>query len=240
MRSTSNDCRKKVEVRTKNRSISFRRCVIVAAVGMMIGASYPSAAQSGTERTLAQGTHLTLQLNDYLSTKMNHEGDVFTASVIAPVTLGERVVVPKGSVVSGTVGRVLRPGRFRGKAVMTLVFESIRIPGTAEIPIVATLAEMHSDGGAEVKSEGSLQGEGSAGQDTRRVAAPAASGAGIGALAGGGRGAAVGAGVGAIVGLATVFATRGKDLEIRRGATLDIVLEQPLTLSADHEIVIRR
>lgn len=220
--------------------MSFRRWVILAVVGIMAGAAYPSTPQSGSERTLARGVHITLQLNDYLSTKMNHEGDVFTASVTAPVMLGERVLVPKGSVVSGTVGRVLRPGRFRGKAVMTLVFESIRIPGVAEVPIVATLAEMHSDSGAEVKSEGSIEGEGSAGKDTRRVAAPTASGAGIGALAGGGHGAAVGAGVGAIVGLATVFATRGKDLELRRGATLDIVLERPLTLPADREISVHR
>ena len=41
-----------------------------------------------------------------------------------------------------------------------------------------------------------------------------------------GKGAAIGAGVGAAIGLATVFSTRGKDLQVRRGATMDIALDR--------------
>jgi hypothetical protein len=194
----------------------------------------PSAGgQTPSEIVIAGGTHLVLELNEHLSTRLNSEGDRFTATVAAPLFISDRLAIPKGSLVSGTVGRIQRPGRFRGKAVMNLVFQSIRVPGCGELPLVATLVRINSDGKAEVKSEGTVQGAGSTGRDVGRVATPTASGAGIGGLAGGGTGAAVGAGVGAAVGLVTIFATRGQDLEVRRGASLDIALERPLVLPAE-------
>jgi hypothetical protein len=220
----------------------MRDPAIVAAIAVACLAVFVPVAmsQGAGEPALPEGTKIALQLNDYLSTKLNHEGDSFTATVLAPVTVGDRIVVPKGSVVTGMVGRIVRPGRFRGKAVMNLVFQSIRVSGHGETPIVAMLAGVRSEDAPEVKSEGTLQGEGSKGRDSARVLSPAASGAGVGALGGGGRGAAIGAGVGAVVGLATVFATRGKDLEMRRGVTLDIALERPLNLTAEHDSHNRR
>jgi hypothetical protein len=183
------------------------------------------------EFTLPQGTKITLQLDDHLSTRLNREGDAFTAKVISPVYVGDRQIIPKGSVVSGSISRILRPGRFRGKAVMNLLFKSIRIPGYPETPIVASLSSVDPDGNSGVRAEGSIEGEGSIGRDTGRVLAPAGTGAGIGGIVGGGKGAAVGAGIGAAVGLATIFATRGKDLEMRRGAKMEITLDRPLVIS---------
>src|SRR5436309_11469122 len=78
--------------------------------------------QSGAQIIIPEGTHISLQLNDHLSTKLNNEGDTFTATVTVPVSQGDRIVIPKGSVVSGSVSRILRPGRFRGKAIMNVVF----------------------------------------------------------------------------------------------------------------------
>jgi hypothetical protein len=185
--------------------------------------------------SLPEGTRVSLQLNDHLSTKLSSEGDKFTANVIVPIYQGDRLVIPKGSTVSGSVSRILRPGRIKGKAVMNLLFLSIRIPGRGELPIVASLARVDAEGNAGVEGEGSVKGEGSTGGDVARVLTPGLAGAGIGGLAGGGKGAAIGGGVGAIVGLATVFSTRGKDLEMRRGSTMDISLDRPLTIPADPE-----
>lgn len=67
------------------------------------------------ELTLPQGTKITLELEDHLSTRLNREGDAFTARVVNPVFVGERLVIPKGSIVSGSISRILRPGRFRVK-----------------------------------------------------------------------------------------------------------------------------
>jgi len=195
-----------------------------------------NAWQAGGEISLPEGTRLSLQLNDDLSTGRNQEGDRFTANVIVPVFLDDKLVIPKGSTVSGTISRVIRPGRFRGRALMNLMFGSIRIPGRGELEIVASLARVDPEGNSGVRGEGSVQGEGSAGRDAGRVLKPGASGAGIGALAGGARGAAIGGGIGTLVGLATVFSTRGKDLEMRRGSTLDIRLDRPLTVPLEIDL----
>jgi len=192
--------------------------------------------QSNGEITLAQGTRISLHLNDYLSTKSNNEGDPFTATVAAPVYLGDRLMIPKGSLVTGSISRILRPGRFKGKAIMNLLFQSIRIPGRTPLQIVASLASVDAEGNARVRSEGTIKEKGSVGSDAARILTPGLAGAGIGAIAGGGKGGAIGAGLGAAVGLATVFATRGKDLEVHRGAALDISLDRPLAIPLEYEV----
>ena len=189
--------------------------------------------QAVGEIKLPEGSRISLQLNDHLSTKLSSEGDMFTANVIVPIYQGDRLVIPKGSTVSGSISRILRPGRIKGKAVMNLLFQSIRIPGRGDFPIVASLARVDPGGNAGVEGEGSVKGEGSTGGDVARVLTPGLAGAGIGGLAGGGRGAAIGGGVGAFVGLATVFSTRGKDLEMRRGSTMDISLDRALSIPTD-------
>jgi hypothetical protein len=207
-----------------------KRCLFLSVL-LFAGTAF---AQTGAESVLGEGTHINLLLNDYLSTKLNNEGDPFTATVLAPVYLKERIVIPKGSIVSGNISRILRPGRFKGKAVMNLLFSSLRLPGALEqLPIVASLARVDPEGNSGAQEEGTITGEGSKGKDTAKVASPTLTGAGIGAIVSGGKGAAIGAGVGAAVGIVSVLAGRGKDLEIRRGATLEIVLVRPLTIPND-------
>jgi hypothetical protein len=191
------------------------------------------ASQKGGEYVVPEGTRITLRLNDYLSTKLNSEGDIFTGEVVAPIYQGDKLLIPRGSTVTGSISRIVRPGRFKGKAVMNVIFHSIRIPGRGQTAVAASLAGVQSAGNQGVKAEGTIQGEGSKGRDAEKVAAPGLSGAGIGGIVGGGKGAAMGGGIGAAVGLASVFATRGKDLEVRRGTTFDIVLDRPLVIAGE-------
>ena len=188
------------------------------------------AQQKAGEYLVPEGTRITLRLNDHLSTKLNSEGDTFTGEVVAPVYQGDKLLIPKGSTVTGSISRIVRPGRFKGKAVMNVMFHSIRIPGRGQTAVAASLAGVQSADNQGVKAEGTIEGEGSKGKDAGKVATPGLSGAGIGAIVGGGKGAAMGGGIGAAVGLASVFATRGKDLEVRRGTTFDIVLDLPLVI----------
>ncbi|NWG12594.1 MAG: hypothetical protein HXY20_03570 [Acidobacteria bacterium] len=208
---------------------------LLGAVAVILAPCWVIAAvQGGTEITLTEGTLLSLELNDYLSTRLTTEGSPFTATVNVPLYYSERLAVPKGSLVSGTVSRVVRPGRFRGKAILYLSFQFIRIPGRGELPIVASLSRVNThDGGAEVVVESGVRSESSAGKEARQVGVPMMSGAGIGAVAGGRRGAVVGSGIGGAAGLATVFTTRGKDLEMRRGSIMEIRLDRPLQVRLD-------
>jgi len=90
-------------------------------------------------------------------------------------------------------------------------------------------------GNGGVRSEGSVVGEDPAGRDSARVLTPTAVGAGIGAITHGGAGAGIGAGVGAAIGLGSVFTSRGKDVEVRRGSTMDISLDRPLMIPPQGE-----
>jgi type IV secretion system protein VirB10 len=190
---------------------------------------------AASDTVLPEGTRITLQLNNNLSTKSNSEGDSFTAVVTMPVYSGERMVIPKGSVVSGSISRIDRPGRVKGKAVLYLQFQSIRIPGRRQAPIYATLVRVDFKGNGGVQSEGSVAGAGSTGSDMAKVLTPGLVGAGIGTLAGGGKGAGIGAGVGVAIGLAAVFTSRGKDLDVRRGSTMEISLDRPWTVPPESE-----
>ncbi len=204
--------------------------MICLALLLVNPALHPVCAAS--DIAVPEGTIIGLQLNNHLSTKTNSEGDSFTAVVTTPIFLDERIAIPKGSTVTGSISRILRPGRFKGKAVLNLLFQSIDIPGHGQLPIVATLVNIDSEGNESVHSEGGIEGEGSRKGDTAKVIVPGVAGAGVGTLAGGGKGAGIGAGVGIAIGLASVFTSRGKDIELNKGATLEISLDRPLTLSS--------
>ncbi len=209
-------------------------CSVILGLTLLISLLSPSALLAASDAILPEGTRITLQLNNNLSTKTNSEGDPFTAVVTTPVYFGDRMVIPKGSEVTGSIARITRPGRIKGKAVMYLLFQSIRIMGHGQIPIMATLVSVDSEHNG-VHSEGSVEGAGSTGSDITRVLIPGLIGGGIGTIAGGGKGAAIGGGIGAAIGLSGVFLSRGKDLEVRRGSALEISLDRPLAISPEGE-----
>ena len=212
---------------------TMKRCCLVWSLLFVVFG--PMLAAAASDSVLPEGTRIALQLNNPLSTRVNSEGDAFTAVVTAPVYLGDRMVIPKGSKVTGSIARITRPGRVKGKAVMNLQFQSISIPGRGQVPITATLVRVDSQGNGGVRSEGSVVADSSAGRDSARVLTPAAVGGGIGAITHGAAGAGIGVGVGAAIGLTSVFTSRGKDIEVRRGSTMDIALDRPLTIPPQGE-----
>ena len=80
-------------------------------------------------------------------------------------------------------------------------------------------------------TEGTIQQAGSKGKDAQTIAATTIPGAGIGAIADGGKGAGIGAGVGGVVGLATVLLTRGPDIQLDTGASVEMVLERSIVIN---------
>ncbi len=207
-------------------------CGLAICLVLLLVNPLPPAVCTASDITLPEGTVIVLQLNDSLSTKANSEGDSFTAVVMKPVFLGDQMVIPKGSSVTGSISRLLRPGRFKGKAEINLLFQSITIPGRGQVPIIATLVHLDSEEIEDVHSEGDIEGKSSEGRDAVKIIAPGLAGAGIGTLTGGGKGAGIGAGVGMAIGLASVFTSRGKDIEIPKGSTLEISLDRKLTFSS--------
>jgi hypothetical protein len=193
----------------KNRWMELAR-VPLLSFGLTCSLILAPAHAAADAVTVPEGTEIVLQLNKSLSTKDNREGDVFDAYVVEPVYSGERISIPRGSVISGSISRITRPGRFKGKAVIHLIFQSIQIPGRGEIPIRASLDHIDSGGNADIYTENVLAD-----------AIPAARG--VGGIPGNSL-------TGTSPGITNVFWTRDKELEIHRGATMRITLKQDLQI----------
>jgi len=68
-------------------------------------------------------------------------------------------------------------------------------------------------------------------QDAKQISILAGGGASIGGIADRSwKGAGIGAGIGSGVGLATVLLSRGKEVDLEQGTTLDVVFDRPVTL----------
>jgi hypothetical protein len=174
---------------------------------------------------LPKGTVIPIQLIAKLSTKTLKEGDGVYGMTIFPITLNNEIVIPVGSNIKGKVTQVVRPGKVKGKAGLALSFQVLILPSGSTIPLYASLVGSSE---ATTSGEGKLEGESSVGDDAITMAKTVAVPTAIGGVVSGSKGARAGVGVGAGVGLATILLTRGKDIVLDRGTTLEIVLDRPL------------
>jgi len=193
--------------------------------------AWPAAGRAAQNVRLPEGMKIHFTLNQTLSSKNSREGDKFSGVVSRNVRLGEKTVIPEGAVVRGTVTSVKRSGRVKGKAEMELRFDEIELPSGKTVELSASLTEL--DDKEEVTEEGGVKAEGTKKRDAATIGGGAGIGAAIGAIAGGGKGAAIGAGAGAAAGTGVVLATRGKEVEIKRGTEMAIQLDRPLTVPVD-------
>ncbi len=181
------------------------------------------------EIVVPAGTSIPIALSTFLNTRSSQVGDNFYADTTYPIWIQQRQVIPRGSVIKGTVTQLERPGKVKGKGRIAIKFESILLPNGVTRELIAELRGIHGPGAEKIdRQTETVEMEGSKGQDAGQVAGGAGQGAIIGAIAGGGKGAGIGAGVGSAVGLMTVLFSRGKELVLEPGTGFDLVLIQPL------------
>jgi type IV secretion system protein VirB10 len=172
------------------------------------------------------GTVIPISLTSRVSTKHAKDGDGVYGKTIFPITINNRIVIPEGSNVRGRISEIRRPGRVKGKGELSLSFQTLVLPNGTTLPIYTSLGS--AGGVAERRGEATVQGDSSKGEDAKTVGRTAGTGALIGVIADRGNGAAIGGGVGAAAGAAAVLLTRGKDLVLEPGTTIEIVLDRPL------------
>lgn len=175
-----------------------------------------AARTSAKSIVIGSGTVLDVTLDQSVSSKTNNAGDHFDASLAAPVTEGDRVVLPIGTKVIGTVTLAHSAGKFKGNAALGLALDSIVVNGKA-YPVQATSVEQAGKGRGKRTAVGAGGG--------------AALGAVVGALAGGGKGAAIGAAAGAGAGTAGAAYTGERDIDFPAETRLAFKLTQPLTVN---------
>lgn len=182
------------------------------------------------EITVPEGTVIPIVLTEYLNTRNSQVGDVFYADTTYPIWIQQRLVIPKGSTIRGTVTDVVRPGKIRGKGRLSVRFDDILLPNGVRRDLIASFRGIHGPGDETLSRDSeSVTAGGSKGEDVGTVVGTSSQGAIIGAVAGrSGTGAAIGAGAGAAVGTAIMLFTRGRDLVINPGTRFDLELKKPL------------
>lgn len=162
------------------------------------------------------GTSLRVQLIDSIDSAVNHAGELFHATLAAPVVVDDQVVVPTGTDVYVRLTDAASAGHMTGKSELGLQLSRMEFQGKS-YPLV-------SNRYSEVA--------GSRGKDTaKKVGGGAVIGAILGAVIGGGKGAAIGAAAGAGGGAVYQGATDAKQVKIASETKLDFTLDAPVDVS---------
>jgi hypothetical protein len=167
--------------------------------------------------TIAEGTLISVRLNDKLTTQKNQTGDVFSATLDQPLVADGFVIAERGARVEGRVVQAEQAGRVKGVALLSLELNRMSTADGQKVEIHTASFEKK---GPENKKE-----------DAAKIGAGAVLGTIIGAVAGGGKGAGIGAGAGGAAGAGTVMATRGKPAELPVETRISFKLEQPVTIT---------
>jgi type IV secretion system protein VirB10 len=151
-----------------------------------------------------------------------------------PVVSDGRVVIPPGSYVAGTVTHVKRPGRARGRGELYLRFDTLTLPNGVTRDFRSRVGSLDGQNPGDFdRTEGKISSEGNKSGDAQSVGEATAAGATVGVIAGGaagryGMGAGIGAAAGAAAGLTGVLLSRGPDVLLAKGTTLEMVLDRQL------------
>ncbi|HEY7305067.1 MAG TPA: BON domain-containing protein [Bryobacteraceae bacterium] len=163
--------------------------------------------------TVPAGQRLSVRMIDGIDSSKNTVGQEFQASLDAPVTSGDRVVIPAGTPCSVALASVKSAGRIKGQSEVAVVLSSVHYQGRTYA--VNTTA---------VEQQGKARGK----QTAVRTGIGAAAGALIGGLAGGGKGAAIGSAVGGGAGFGVNALTHGQQVKIPSETVLTFQLQAPL------------
>lgn len=179
------------------------------------------------------GTPVTASVTTQLSSAQLKAGETVTMALNSDFYHEGKLIAPAGSIVTGVVIESSRAKRGGMNGKLSIRFNSITTPYGTQIPIAAVIKTEDSSGvligGTKFDVTKEYAKDLAVGS-----AAGALSGLVFGSLASGdklGRGVALGTAVGAGGGLVKSIWDKGNDVEVPVGASIDLVLTQPMTVS---------
>jgi hypothetical protein len=199
----------------------------------------PEEQMDTKQYVVPSGTRIPLVLVNSVSTKTSKVGDHVYLQTSFPIPAGNRIVIPEGSYVTGTITQVKRPGRIKGRGEIYLRFDTLMLSNGVTRDFRGTVSATDGSQSDIAEKEGTIEGEGTKGRDVGGIASTAAQGASTGAIVGAvdsgsaGKGAAIGAGIGAAAGMIGVLLTRGNEVMLLRGSSLEMQLDRDLSFYAD-------
>lgn len=196
----------------------------------------PTTGEAQPEQSILvvpAGTPLSLILQNGISTRSVKAGQAVHFEILSPIAVENRIAIPAGSFAQGKLVEVRRAGRVKGRAQVRIRLEQLILPNGYSVSLVADTTNVSTDGNESVDSNGRVRGDTARLADAGMVVAGAAFGAALGGLAGRSEEAV---GLGAIsgggAGLIALLLTRGPDLYLPRGSTVDVTLAADLHLDA--------
>jgi hypothetical protein len=201
-----------------------------------------SASQNAASQlTIPAGTKVPVMLKHAVSSKGTREGDGVYAETTFPVVANGRVLIPAGTFVQGKVSHIQRGGRIKGRAEVLMHFTTLIYPSGYTVLLPGAVENAPGVDKTSVKDdEGTIRSDSQKGEKIGTVATSAGTGAVVGGLSNGGKGALIGAGVGGAVGSAIALLTRGNDVKLDAGTTLEIVIQREVQLDASRVPVTTR
>ncbi|HUL50769.1 MAG TPA: glycine zipper 2TM domain-containing protein [Gemmatimonadales bacterium] len=183
----------------------------------------PPAPPQPTSFTAGAGTAVGATIDDSITTRSAKAGDPFTATVSEAVRdPSGHVVIPAGSVISGTIVRADPAPNPRSSGSLELSVTTVSINGR-RYQLDATVGSKDTV----------MQGRGVTGADAAKVGAGAAAGAVVGKIFGKNtKGAVIGGVLGAAGGAVAAQRSRDIDVVLPKGGAMHITLNQPLTVAA--------
>lgn len=109
-------------------SIILTLCVATGAYAK----SYKSEVET---KRIPAGTKFQLQLLEPVSTSVGHEGDYFSAMLLGDQKTKTSIILPNGSVVRGTIKKIVPSKRFSRGANLYLDFDHIVTPSGRQLPL---------------------------------------------------------------------------------------------------------
>ncbi len=205
----------------------------------------PAAESQKPMLTIPAGTTIPLSLKQAISTKTAKDGNPVYAETAFPYVVNDRVVIPAGTYIQGKIERVQRGGHVTGRAEVLIHFTSMIYPNGYTVMLGGSVENTPGAEKTSMKdSEGTIRQDSDAGKKAKEAAGGATTGAVIGAVTGGGKGAGIGAGVGGAAGLAVGMLSRGADVRLEPGASIEMEIQREVTVdasrvSARREVIVR-
>ncbi len=220
--------------------------IVLLFSSLVAGQASPGAAQDADATTVAStaaskpvsltipaGTKVPVALKHAISTKSGREGDSVYAETTFPVVQDNRVLIPAGTYVQGKISHIQRPGRIKGRAEVLIHFTTLIYPSGYTVMLPASVENVPGAEKTSIKDEeGTIRQDSQTGQKVGTVAGTAATGAVVGGLSRGGKGAAIGAGIGGAAGTAIALLTRGNEVKLDAGTTIEMIIQRPVPLDA--------
>ncbi len=178
------------------------------------------------------GTKVALRLKQAISTKTAREGDAVYAETTFPIAIDDRILIPVGTYVQGKISHIQRGGHIKGRAELLIHFTSMIYPSGYTVMLPGALENVPGAEHATMKdSEGTVRQDSDTGKKMETVAKTAGTGAAIGGLGTGTwKGAGIGGGIGAGVGAAIGMLSRGGDVRLEPGTSVEMVIQRSVPL----------